>query len=260
MSKSLIFKDANNVAYMNTAANFRGCNHDTDDKIEIFFQAAAVGSDASAVLNYDKIILSISDENEILAMKAIAAAIEGGSGPALVIADDVASNYIDDVITAVDSITLSTTGTYRPVEAITNAAAVTRTLTVAESGKLFTVDMSTNTNVVAITLPLATTAGTAGVYYDFCFLTDHGNTDADFSITTGADAVDFFGTIDCLAAVSTNQVFNGLSKITVDASVSSVESIEGMRFSVVCDGANWHISGHIETAVAVAHLVGAASA
>ena len=35
MSKSLIFKDALNVAYMTTADNFRGCNHDTDDKIEI---------------------------------------------------------------------------------------------------------------------------------------------------------------------------------------------------------------------------------
>ena len=259
MEKMLIFKDANNVAYMNSSSNFRGCNHDIDDKLSVYFQAAAVGSDAAAVLNYDKIILSISDEGEIDAMKAIAIAVQGGSLPSLVVADDIASTYIDDTITAVDSITLSTTGTYRPVEAITNAAAVTRTLTVAESGKLFTVDMSTVGNNVAITLPLATTAGTAGVYYDFCFLVNSDD-DADFSITTGADAVDIFGTIDCLAAVSTNQVFNGLSKITVDASVSSVESIEGMRFSLLCDGANWHISGHIETAVAVAHLVGAASA
>lgn len=55
----------------------------------------------------------------------------------------------------------------RPVEAITNAAAVTRTLTTVESGTLFTVNMAAEDNNVTITLPSAGTS--AGVYYDFCF-------------------------------------------------------------------------------------------
>jgi len=143
----------------------------------------------------------------------------------------------------------------RPVEALTNAAAVTRTLTTVESGTLFTVDMSAVDNNVALTLPAA--GNSAGVYFDFCFLVDSDD-DADFSITTGLDATDIYGGIVTLAANSTVDAFNGISKITVDGSVA--QSAEGLRLSVVCDGVNWHLSGQIATAVGTVHLVGAASA
>ena len=66
----------------------------------------------------------------------------------------------------------------RPVEALTNAAAVTRTLTTVESGTLFTVNMAAVDNNVALTLPAA--ASSAGVYFDFCFLVNSDD-DADFS-------------------------------------------------------------------------------
>ncbi len=143
----------------------------------------------------------------------------------------------------------------RPVEALTNAAAVTRTLTTVESGTLFTVNMATADNNVALTLPAA--ASSAGVYFDFCFLVNSDD-DADFSISTGLDATDIYGGIVTLAANSTVVAFNGISKITVDGSVA--QTCEGLRLSVVCDGVNWHLSGQIATAVGTVHLVGAASA
>ena len=145
----------------------------------------------------------------------------------------------------------------RPVEAISNAAAVTRTLTTVESGTLFAVDLSTNAaNVVTITLPAA--ANSAGVYYDFCFTADQGNAGADFVLTTGLDATDIFGGIVTLAANSTVDAFDGVSKITVDGTIAL--TTEGLRFSIVCDGVNWHLSGQIPTAIGSVHLVGSASA
>lgn len=143
----------------------------------------------------------------------------------------------------------------RPVEAITNAAVLARTLTTVESGTLFTVNMAAVDNNVTITLPTAATS--AGVYYDFCFLVDSDD-DADFIITTGLDATDIYGGMHTLAAVSTSDAFSAESKITVDGSVA--QSAEGMNMHFLCDGVNWHLSGHLATAVGTVHLVESATA
>jgi len=143
----------------------------------------------------------------------------------------------------------------RPVEHLNNISAVTRTLTTAESGSLYTVDMSAVDNNVTITLPTA--ASSAGVYYDFCF-TVNSDDDADFIVTTGLDATDIYGGIISTAANDDVDAFNGISKITVDGSVA--QSAEGLRLSLLCDGTNWHLSGQIPTAIATVHLVGGAAA
>jgi hypothetical protein len=143
----------------------------------------------------------------------------------------------------------------RPVEAISNAAAVTRTLTTVESGTLFTVDMSAVDNNVALTLPTA--ASSAGVYYDFVF-TVNCDDDADFSITTGLDATDIYGYVVTGGANDTLDDFDGLSKITVDGSVN--QNTEGLRLSLLCDGVNWHLSGYTQVAVGTVLLVESASA
>ncbi len=123
----LIFVDAANVAYSNTAANFRGISHTTDDKLEVFF-AATEGSET-----YDKIILSVTDEKEVEAMKGLAGALAGAKTPFLVVADDVNSTYATPNITAVDSITRTLTGPTLTVESVT----ANDTLTAADSGKTF---------------------------------------------------------------------------------------------------------------------------
>jgi len=144
-------------------------------------------------------------------------------------------------------------GQKRLVEAVTNAAAAARTLTAAESGTLFTVNMSTVDNNLTYSLPA--TATSAGVYYDFCF-TVASDDDADFILQTAEDAADIYGGIITLAANSTVDAFSGISSITVDGSVA--QSAEGLHLHVLCDGVNWHLSGHIATAVGTVHLVGAA--
>ena len=148
-------------------------------------------------------------------------------------------------------------GSYRretqAVEQIDNVAAVTRTLLASESGTLFQVDMSTVDNDVTLTLPAVSTS--AGVYYDFCFTVDSDD-DADFIVKADAAGTDIYGGIITLAANSTVDAFAGMSTITVDGSVA--QSAEGMKLSFLCDGTNWHVSGHIMTAIGTVHLVGAA--
>ena len=141
------------------------------------------------------------------------------------------------------------------VKSITNVAAVATTLTVEDSGVLFTVDMSAVDNNVTLTLPTASTS--AGVYYDFCF-TVACDDDADFIVTTGADGTDIYGYIVCGAANSTVDDVDGLSKLTIDGSVA--QSTEGLRMTLLCDGTNWHLTGYNPTAIGTVLVVESASA
>ena len=154
----------------------------------------------------------------------------------------------------------SASGAYQTSEKafskISNEAAVSRTLLAAESGTLFAVDMSAVDNNVALTLPTVSD-DIAGCSYDFCF-TVNSDDDADFSISTGADATDIYGYIVAGGANSTVDDFDGLSKITVDGSVS--QAIEGLRITLICDGTNWHLSGYVPVAIGTVVLVESASA
>ena len=228
--------------------NFRGMSHTADDDIEIYFESA---SDASA---YDTVLLSCVDEKQVDAMKAIGSAIASSKADTIVIADDVNGVYVEGV-TAIESITLGTTANRKRIDAtINNSSALARNLTVAESGTLFRVDMTTVDNNVTLTLPTVATA--AGVMYDFV-LTAASDDGADLIITTGVDAVDIYGTIDTSAAVSTNIHIPGHSKITLDGSVAQTE---GVHISLLCDGDNWIVSGVVPTAVGTPHVTSAASA
>ena len=141
------------------------------------------------------------------------------------------------------------------VQNIDNSAAVTRTMLDSESGTLFLVDMSTVDNNVTLTLPTA--SGSAGVWFDFCF-TVNCDDDADFIVTTGADGTDIYGYVVAGAANSTVDDIDGLSKITVDGSVS--QAIEGLRLTFLCDGTNWHLTGYIPVAIGTVVLVESATA
>ena len=139
----------------------------------------------------------------------------------------------------------------RPVDALVNSGgAVARTLLTAESGTLYTVNMATADNNVVITLPSAASA--AGCYYDFCFLVDCDD-DADFTIKTAAAGEDFYGYQIRGAANSTLLDIPGTaSTLTVDANVG--QDVEGLRWSILCDGSNWHISGYNTTAIGTANV------
>ena len=139
---------------------------------------------------------------------------------------------------------------------ISNEAAVSRTLLASESGTLFAVDMSAVDNNVALTLPTVSD-DIAGCRYDFCF-TVNSDDNADFIISTGADATDIYGYIVRGSADDKVDDYDGISKITVDGSES--QAVEGLRINVICDGTNWHLSGYCPVALATAVLVESASA
>ena len=124
----VFFRNADDSAYMNMASNFRGVNHATENKVDVYFTSA---SNADA---YDKIILSVADEKEKEACAAIAACLAGSKFDVMAtVADDIASTYVDSNITAVDSITVEMMGTTKNVESVT----ANDVLTASDSGKFF---------------------------------------------------------------------------------------------------------------------------
>ena len=246
----LLFNKADQNAYLNSAANFRGMVHNADDDIEILFQSA------NSTTAFDTILLSCTNEKQVEAMKGLAGAVHGSASKAFtVVADDIASTYCHPNVTAIESITLGSTSNRKRIDAtINNSTALARTLLASESGSLFRVDMTTVDNNVTLTLPIA--SASAGVMYDFV-LTAASDDDADLIITTGIDAVDIFGTIGTSAAVSTQIHIPGNSLITLDGSVAQTE---GVHIALLCDGDNWIVSGNVPTAVGSSHVTSAASA
>ena len=142
----------------------------------------------------------------------------------------------------------------RSVTALENSSAVARTLTVAESGTLFTVDLTAVDNDIVITLPAI--ASSAGACYDFAIIANQDD-DADLVIKTEGNSVDIFGAVLRGGADSKASDFDGVSKITVDASVAA--TTKGTRLHLECDGATWHISGYCPVAIGTAVLVESAS-
>ena len=252
--KYVFIKTANNDAYMNTVDNFRGCSHEGDTDVTLYFNAVAGANSSGA---YDSIPLVITSEKEQEVMEFIGAALSGGASTGMVvIADDVAGKYVNGNISSVGTITRGATGNRKVVEALTNGSAITRTLLASESGKLFTLDLSTVDNDITLTLPAASTS--AGVFYDFVNLVDSDD-DADFVLKTDGNSVDFYGGIITGGANSTLQDVDGdASKLTQDG--SGATTVEGTRFTVLCDGANWHLSGYTRTVIGTAQIALSATA
>ena len=130
--KSVFIKTANNDAYMNTVSNFRGAVHSADTAVDLYFQAAAAGSTSGAA--YDKIPLVVTTEKEQEVMADISGALAGShSNPMVVIADDVASSYVNANITSVGTFSLNTAGHTRKVESVT----ASDSLLASESGTIY---------------------------------------------------------------------------------------------------------------------------
>ena len=147
-------------------------------------------------------------------------------------------------------------GEKRRVESINNTAVRTRTLTKEESGTLFLITNTTADNNITFTFPTAATA-IAGVHYEFTFSANCDD-NADVIWTTGANGIDIYGYIVTGGANSTLQDCDGLSKITLDASVA--QSTEGTRLVFMCDGSNWHMTGYTTTVIGSTLFVESASA
>ena len=127
MDNYVIFHNAADDSYMNTAANFRGA-YATTETVDIYFESATTSA------GYDKIIVACTNGEEDRAIEQLAAAIGGGkAGGYTVVADDVNSVYACDDITSVTSITLAGKAVNSVIESVTG----NDTLTAADSGKTF---------------------------------------------------------------------------------------------------------------------------
>ena len=250
MENLLIFIDGANDAYMNSIQNFRGCSMSSDDSIDVFFKAAAVGNDGDNVTGYDKITLACSDEKHKEAMQAIAGAINGAKLPHVVVADDVNSVYVDDNITSITSITRSATGTWKNVEAVT----ANLTLTAADSGKTFFCNPAATT---AFTLPAITSAlkgwcctiiATEGI--------DATATGMDniINIHAGSGNDDFIGII-----VDSNDGVGDYA-VSGDDYINITDSAgPGSKVEIICDGSRYYAYGVTNEAAQVLFNSAAAS-
>ena len=126
MNNYVIFHNAADDSYMNTAANFRGAYASTET-VDIYFKSAKVGGDSGA--GYDKIIVACTNGEEDRAVEQLASAIGGAkSGGYVVIADDVNSVYACQDITSVTSITMGAMGNIKNV--------IPATFTTADTGEV----------------------------------------------------------------------------------------------------------------------------
>ena len=123
--KHLIFHNAADDSYMNTAEAFRGAYANTET-VDVYFESATTSA------GYDKIVLACTNGEEDRAIEQLAAAMTKNSD-VIIIADDVNSVYACQDITSVTSITLAGKGVVNVVETVT----ANDTLTAADSGKTF---------------------------------------------------------------------------------------------------------------------------
>ena len=94
MSKYVFIKTADNSAYMNTVANFRGAVHSADTAVDLYFASAGSGVEGS----FDKIPLVVTSNKEQEVMEAVGGALAGTHSKGMVvIADDVASSYVNAI-------------------------------------------------------------------------------------------------------------------------------------------------------------------
>ena len=121
-------------------------------------------------------------------------------------------------------------------------ATPTKSLTAADSGKTFFVDIST-VSIVA-TLP----APEAGLHYKFVLSVASDNeATKDFLLNTHADSTDINGSVIVNGAHV--EVTNATSAVALD-STTGVATV-GDFFEVDCDGTDWYIRGVVKTASAV---------
>tara|TARA_R110001592_G_scaffold129813_1_gene342601 strand:+ start:412 stop:1125 length:714 start_codon:yes stop_codon:yes gene_type:complete len=118
---------------MNTVDNFRGAVHSGDTAVDLYFDAAGSGVAGA----FDKIPLVVVTEKEQEVMEFIGGALAGTHSKGMVvIADDVASKYVNANITSVGAFSLASTGVLAKAN-IHDLVTADTVLTPEESGKTF---------------------------------------------------------------------------------------------------------------------------
>ena len=240
MDKYVYIKTADNSAYMNTAKNFRGAVHGGDTTVDLYFTAA----ESTAAGAYDKITLNISTTKEEQVIASIGAALTGHALKGMVvIADDVASNYVDNDITSVDAFSLAIGGSYKaPI-----VTAIDRTMTAAESGSTVLVNHAAK----VITLPTVAQGLKAGMNFTVVPLIDP---EAGFTVVA---AEGMYGHLTVISATEANSATQELLRATVVAApgdydnfdlvhdTATLGGVAGQRYYFEYDGTVWNASNRV---------------
>ena len=237
MSKYVFIKTANNDAYMNTADNFRGAVHSGDTAVDLYFNAAGSGVAGA----FDKVPLVITTQKEQEVMDSIGGALAGThSKGMIVIADDIANNYVNANISSVGAFSLASTGILakRNVEEVT----ADDSITADESGKIFVF-----TDAAAIlTLPDSGAGDIVGTTYTFISYAVQGTgQEVKCADTTGEKMIGsvlIADTDDATTAGSyTSEAGNSYSSFEL---TGATEGEPGSMWKVTCIDADvWFIEG-----------------
>jgi hypothetical protein len=222
----LVFHTAVDDSYMNSSANFRGCDVTSDTTIEISF--ASAGSTAFV----DTVVLNFTAGKEVQVIEAIGSALAGTKNPVTVVADDINSKYVHENITSCGAIVTSN-GSYKRSESLT----ANKNLGVADSGKTFFMDAAAGLS--AIVLPAAATAG-AG--WNAKFVVSTVTTSNNYVITelTSADTNKIVSHMSILEIDDTDDGLHSAAHtiITFEATPAKGDFVE-----IVCDGTFFYASG-----------------
>ena len=128
------------------------------------------------------------------------------------------------------------------LSSVGSVAAPTKTLTASDSGTTFFIDISSVS--VVCTLP----APAAGLEYTFVLsAASDGEGTKDFLLNTNSDSVDINGAVVVHNALV--EVTNATSAVAIDSSAGDATC--GDRLHVCCDGTDWYIDGHVDSASAL---------
>jgi len=225
----VVFHNAADDSYMNSADNFRGA-YATDEAVDVYFESAI--SSAGNPAAYDKITMACTNGEEDRAIEQLAAAIGGGRGMTI-IADDVNSVYACEDITSVTTIALASSGKTHKLISWTAA----KTLTAGDSGAWIYANDAT---AGVLTLPSVS----AGLTYEI-FIQKAQTGDTHILAQSGEY---FEGALLMSDADTTTEnmalwIANTAEDDAINLDSDAKGRLAGGYIKLVGDGTKWHATG-----------------
>tara|TARA_R100001082_G_C4313926_1_gene138090 strand:+ start:43 stop:795 length:753 start_codon:yes stop_codon:yes gene_type:complete len=226
MNGMMVFHTLADDSYMNSVANFRGCNVTSNTEITCYF--APVNSNRGN----DSVVLNITAGTEIAVIETIGAAMASPRRSGItVMADDINSKYVHDSITSCGAISVLG-GTYEDVEVIT----ASQTLYSYDSGKTFVVNPAALTTLTLPTAAAGTTTAAGGPGWNVKIVVsenDGGVVDQNCNISCAAGEF-FQGVLFSDDSNGTNSIANGTSNDHINIKTGAAQS--DIWFEIISDG------------------------
>ena len=225
----VVFHNAADDSYMNSADNFRGA-YATAEAVDVYFESAI--SSAGNPAAYDKITMACTNGEEDRAIEQLAAAIGGGKGMTI-IADDVNSVYACEDISSVTTIALASSGQTHKLISWTEA----KTLTAGDSGAWIYANDAT---AGVLTLPSVS----AGLTYEI-FIQKAQTGDTHILAQSG----EFFEGALLMSDADTSTenmalwVANTAEDDAINLDSDAKGRLAGGYIKLVSDGTKWHATG-----------------